>query len=403
LLKFIENAKPGTRMGLLQLGSHLKILQGVTDDKQLLFTAMRDLNTGVLDPIAERRTCPDRLSLSQTTVNTMNFLSLYLGNLPGRKNLLWFAGGFAFNLFQDEPCLVTMNDFREATLKLGSMQVSIYPMVERSDYRNLGPPSDDLKEWARLTGGHAYSNANDIAGESGAAVDDGSSYYTLAYVPQNQKWDGSFRNIKITLTNGTHAELSYRQGYFADDPNGPPRKTAIFGKAKAAANQEPRPGAMQMALMLGTPSATQVTFLTHILPAGAKEEPAPAANNDVAPGVKGPYQRYTVRLAANISTLHPTEDADGTRHFSLEFVTMVYDLKGAAVNSVGSTGQIAMPPAAYERALKDGLSLQSEVSVPSNGDYTLRVGIHDLNNDHVGSVEAPISAVKNLPPAATQR
>jgi hypothetical protein len=30
------------------------------------------------------------------------------------------------------------------------------------------------------------------------------------------------------------------------------------------------------------------------------------------------------------------------------------------------------------------------------GEYTLRVAVHDLNNDHVGAIEIPVSTVKNL-------
>ncbi len=42
-----------------------------------------------------------------------------------------------------------------------------------------------------------------------------SSYYLLGYYTKNTAWDGAFRIIKTTLTNGMTAKLTYRKGYFA--------------------------------------------------------------------------------------------------------------------------------------------------------------------------------------------
>src|SRR5258708_27876899 len=45
-----------------------------------------------------------------------------------------------------------------------------------------------------------------------------SSYYLIGYYTSNDKLDGKFRRIKISLNNGVSANLDYRQGYFSDTP-----------------------------------------------------------------------------------------------------------------------------------------------------------------------------------------
>jgi hypothetical protein len=46
--------------------------------------------------------------------------------------------------------------------------------------------------------------------------------------------------------------------------------------------------------------------------------------------------------------------------------------------------------------METGLQFHQAVSVPAKGEYFLRIGLHDLLVDHVGAVEVPVSAVKNL-------
>jgi hypothetical protein len=48
-------------------------------------------------------------------------------------------------------------------------------------------------------------------------MDNGSNYYTLTYTPATLKWDGSIRSSRVT-TGQSGAQLLYRHGYFADDP-----------------------------------------------------------------------------------------------------------------------------------------------------------------------------------------
>lgn len=81
----------------------------------------------------------------------------------------------------------------------------------------------ELEECAEMTGGHAFFPAR--VEEIDATVLDVAhqlrSQYTIAYVPQNQVLDGSYRKIHVTARNAERLSVRTREGYLASpDPSG---------------------------------------------------------------------------------------------------------------------------------------------------------------------------------------
>ncbi len=73
-----------------------------------------------------------------------------------------------------------------------------------------------MREVAAETGGKTYMNQNEIRlGVALAAADDKGSY-AIGYYPENKKWDGKYRSIKVKVAHGD-TEVRYRKGYFASD------------------------------------------------------------------------------------------------------------------------------------------------------------------------------------------
>ena len=81
---------------------------------------------------------------------------------------------------------------------------------------------------------------NDLTLGIKQAADAMTSYYEIGYYPTHTALDGRFRRIKISLKEGLSADLSYRQGYFADKE---------FGKFTAADKERQ----LEDALMLENP------------------------------------------------------------------------------------------------------------------------------------------------------
>ncbi|MBC7795967.1 MAG: VWA domain-containing protein [Pyrinomonadaceae bacterium] len=87
-----------------------------------------------------------------------------------------------------------------------------------------GVDERSLKQVSEKTGGRAFFPRNELELQRAFAQIqiELRSQYLIAYQPTNERKDGSYRNIKIEITNPDlqkqKAKLTYRQGYFAKAP-----------------------------------------------------------------------------------------------------------------------------------------------------------------------------------------
>src|SRR5215472_10136048 len=205
---------------------------------------------------------------AQFTMDAFNSLAHYLSNFPGRKNLIWFSGSFPLHIDPDTSIknpLGTMQDsnqaFKLATNLLAAAHTAVYPVDARglmtasaldssqagkhvSQAQALKGESDPnatselqfaqaqadehitMEKVADTTGGHAFYNTNGLTDAVASAIETGSNYYTLTYTPTDHRWNTAFRNIHVEITAGVAkgAKLTYRRGYYADDPRRQPTR-----------------------------------------------------------------------------------------------------------------------------------------------------------------------------------
>ena len=375
-------------------------------------------------------------SRAQYTLDAMNALARYLVGIPGRKNLIWFSGSFPIDILPD-PSLMAIegstnlftpfsieassaDEFRETTNMLARSQVAVYPIsargatllpstsaaesnslrVGRSDKQatadlnsatQLSDEHSTMQQMAHQTGGRAFVNTNGLTEAVNDSIADGSSYYTIAYSPSNNNWNGAYRKIQVQLQSRGY-DLSYRRGYYADDPDATPRRAAATAPAQHS-------NTLSTAMQRGSPNQTQIIFAAHIVPTYEIAEKALAPGNQGIKTLKGPYRRYTIGIAADPSTMTFTASPDGSRHDSVEIVTFVYDADSTLINTVGDTIKADLTPALYAQYSHGGIPFKQEISVPAKGTYFLRIAVHDLPSDRIGALEVPVAAIQNLPPA----
>ena len=77
---------------------------------------------------------------------------------------------------------------------------------------------DSYYALARDTGGRAMYDDNDLTAGIVNAARAVTGYYMIGYYTANAAADGRYRRVKIALTRGHSAQLSYRPGYYADKP-----------------------------------------------------------------------------------------------------------------------------------------------------------------------------------------
>jgi VWFA-related protein len=227
-----------------------------------------------------------------------------------------------------------------------------------------------MQDIAHATGGEAVFNSNDLAGALRRTMEDGSNYYTIAYRPQNQKWDGAFR--KITLNVAQHRDsLTYRHGYFA----------STEGAASAAAMQE-----LNAAMQPGAPQSTLLLVKGTV----------------ASPDAQNPFE--LVDTTVDPAGIDFTIDAAGVRHGKLVVVLVAFaegkDGKPAVQpeNPLQTSGSLHLDLTSeqYQSVLKTGIRFGLKLPLKP-GSYRLRLGVSDLNNHRLGTLDMPVTVASGAP------
>ena len=365
------------------------------------------------------------------TLHALNLLARYLSNLPGRKNLIWFSGSFPISILPDSSLknpFVAMggveDEFRQTVNLLARSQVAVYPIdaqglteeptmdvsnIESGMSRGNGNLAKDnsnffaqtageqttMNQMARDTGGEAFVNTNGLKGAIEKAIAAGSDYYTIAYAPTNRDWNGNYRKIDVKVDRPKIA-LSYRRGYYADDPSVPLTHREESGVKNAPSAYS----ALDNAMLWGAPDPTEIIFTAKVQLSFADPEDSVAPRNHIAPKIAGPFRRYTVKFTIDPAQMKCDPTPDGVHHCTLEFRAYVYDASGAQLNVRADGVKVNMPAANDANLPPHDIVYPLEISAPVKGDFFLRIGVRDVANDRLGALEVPIAAVAELPPAS---
>jgi VWFA-related protein len=477
LIDFLNKAPAGTRIAIFALTTKLSMLQGFTTDMNVLKEALTSkkgapqtsdimndpVNGGpqvdttlssilANDPTAVEGMVTQEMvddinrfeamqssfqedMIARYTLDAFDTLARYLVGIPGRKNVIWFSGGFPLDVEPnaneaDPNDSVVRNDeeVRKTDNLLTRAQVAVYPVDARGvmtdPSQNFASESsmttvnaasgaaaanatmsyltqtanehNTMEAMAEDTGGQAYINTNGLSQAVQKAVENGSNYYTLTYAPTNMEWDGRFRAVKVKVDQ-SGLKLSYRNGYYAVDPND---RNKVY--AGTAATSQVRPTTMVSAMIHGGPDPAEILFKVRIRPADTPPEETPLKSNQTNPdpkaNVHGPYKAYGVDLVPDARAVSCLPEPSGNRHCALEVWTFVYDINGTRLITASNRLHTNLTPADYAKLLSGGMAFHQEISVPVKGQYFLRTAIHDMNSDRVGAVEIPVAAVARLEP-----
>jgi hypothetical protein len=333
------------------------------------------------------------------TLDAMKELAHNVAGYPGRKNLVWLSGSFPFATFPDEASRNPTNiqrqyvdDLRQTAAIFSNEQVAVYPVDARGLVAGFFPDAAErgssmadrvgginatqmveqgsaellathatMKELARETGGRAFYNRNDIDRAIALSVAEGSTYYTLAYYPEDKTVDGKFRKIEVKLDR-KRLEAHYRKGYFAVD---------LSPQDERAARNE-----FVRALASDAPITTAVPFLVRVSPPD-KEHKDMALDFSVVP------------------TAISFEPQGELEHAEVEFLTRIYDLRGNPVGStVAALLSTHLKPEMYKQVMTHGLRYTQTITLPP-GRYLLKMGVRDHRTNAIGTLAAKV----NIPQA----
>ena len=375
----------------------------------------------------------------QMTLEAMQQLARYLGGIPGRKNVIWFSGSFPIaldpDISQDNLFSSLRNysdDIRDTAELLSAARVAVYPVDARglmtlpsldasySPSTNLmgatvnggrngkraragankpSPGIDDqkalqqimaeqasMKQLAEQTGGQDYINTNGLKDAVASAIANGSSYYTVGYVPTAGQLDGRFHKIQVNVDN-RDLKLAYRHGYYADAPDRP------------SAHSQGATSLVVAAALRGAPPSTQILFQARVLPANDplfKGSNLPAGSGgELTSTLKGPLQRFIVDLTIDAHGFVYDLAPDGALHSKAEFMLVAYDADGHRVNYLDSGFQLSLKPGQIAQTVATGIRIRLPIDLP-HGQFSLRIAVHDLAAGRAGSLELPVAVSGNL-------
>jgi VWFA-related protein len=377
------------------------------------------------------------------TLDALQQLARYLRGVPGRKNLIWFSGSFPLSLDPDitlqspfEAMRSHAPDVSETSSMLAASRVAVYPIDARGLFNDpqfsaqtsgsgmsgsggniMGSASGSghgsrgrgsgsiggsasqpkftqnstkffqqtaaehatMQQIAEATGGQAYFDTNALTEAVARAIQNGASYYTLAYIPESKTDDGRFYKIQVSVPDAPSYKLMYRRGYIAETVK------------KQAANAPVL--SITAAVLRGSPPFSEIVYKVRVLPSDdptlKRLTPQPGPAGELSPRVKGPVERYFIDYAADMHNTALTETPDNLHHGSLEFVAVAYDGDGGRLNSVDKAFTVNIPEDQYQQVMRKGLQIHQQIDLPA-GEVYLRTAVHDLTSDRVGSVEIPL-------------
>jgi VWFA-related protein len=433
LKKFVdEQMQPGDLVAIMRTSAGIGALQQFTTDKQLLYRAIERVRwsphgragVGTFAPIEPSPTASigsmtgsrpgsgDRKGVGEEeddddpraaleefregvfTVGTLGAISFVvrgMRELPGRKSVVVFSGGFQIYKDHNQPhdrrdSSRILENLRRLTDQANRASVVIYTIDARglattnltaADNYFPAPGSDPvdspalrrgreligkqegLAYLAEQTGGIFVKNTNDLGGGMERILDDQKGYYLIGFRPQGDVFEPlqgrtRFNKFEVKLKR-SGLSIRTRAGFYG------------FLETKRAA---PRTRAEQLLSALASPVASGELSLRLTSLFNSPAEKAAVVDS---------------LMHIEASQLKLTDEADGWKRAVIDVLAVVSGEHGQVVDEINRTETIRARGEALRLMLSEGLVYMMKVPIKKPGAYQLRVAVRDAQTDKVGS------------------
>ncbi len=401
-----KQVTPADLVAIVTYTSDLRIVQDFTNDRAVLSKAIKSIEIGPSSTLAANggvgaaggtdsfgntvvtQNTGDAFTPDETEFNIFNTdeklaalesLADLLRVVPGRKSVIQFSSGITQTGVDNEAQL-------QETIDAANMaDVSFYPIDSRglvamppggdassaspsgvglytaqavsSQISSLHNSRDTLSNIATDTGGRMFVDLNNFAPAFHEVQKENSSYYLLGYTPSDERSDGRFRRIKVTVDQ--HGlKIEARPGYFA------PKNFRQF-------TREDKEDQLQQAM----------------------DSPQPFLELPLA--VESAHFRessklYYVVVAAKIPGSEVPFRAKSTTHQTgFDFAWRATNSKGQVVAALDDTLPVKLNSSTYQQVLKSNILYEGGLVLPP-GKYTLKVVAREDQTGKIGTFAEPL-------------
>jgi hypothetical protein len=221
--------------------------------------------------------------------------------------------------------------------------------AENSGRANIQLPIRDLAE---ATGGFLIADSNDLRGPLRRVNEEISSYYEVTFNPGIQKYDGSFRKLKVEVGDRKDLVIHARNGYFALPPEARTQGLQTFEIPLLKALSDGKLSAdvgfgLRAVLLRPTPEGREVSLLVEVPLHGLEPKTDPVKKT---------------------TSVHCTIGA------------LLKNSKGEVVEKLTRDRSFQVTP----DQIKLGHFLEKMDAVTAPGKYTLESAVMDMENGKIG-------------------
>jgi VWFA-related protein len=348
-----------------------------TDDHEKLLTAISKAIPRLQHP----------QTWAASDLDTLRQVAMYMNQIPGRKNLIWFTSGSNLFLRPDAMSLaVDPAARREVYDLLESERIAIYPIDARGLTITFGSPAMteaaqqmQMRRDAEATGGAAYVNTNGLALSAQHVLATDGNYYTLSYTPNNLKRDSKWHEVRVKLVN-THYELSYRHGYFDDGSKGsqPTIEPTTRTSLKAGGNK------LQVLDDRGEP----IVFNVRVAKAAPTAAPLPGDSP-----LRKRETRYIVEYDVPAKDVRAASVLGNIGTDEVGAAVLIYDRNGELVSRKLSKLTITVDEQKARTLPNGSLKFAHSLNLPPGTNH-LYLLVWDMTGGRIGTVNASIDVNK---------
>lgn len=427
LKKFVdEQMQPGDLVAIMRTSAGVGALQQFTTDKQLLYRAVERVRwnpqgragVGTFAPVEDdpiagalsgRKPGGDKEEENEEnasdaidefreglftvgTLGALDFIVRGMKELPGRKSVVVFSGGFQiykdFNKPEDRRGSDRiLENLRRLTDQANRASVVIYTMDARgligtnltaadsyhptpgggpdfSAVLNRGQEilknQEGLSYLAEQTGGIFIRNTNDLVGGMERVLNDQQGYYLIGFRPTEDVFQPSqgktrFNKFEVKLKR---AGLSVRT------------RAGFYGFAEGTKKAAPHTRSEQLLMALTSPlTSGELTLrLTSLFS-------SPAEKTIVVDSL----------MHIDASQFKLVDEADGWKKAVIDVAAVTFGEDGRAVDEINRTETVRARGEALQLMLTEGLVYMMKVPIRKPGAYQLRVAVRDSQTNKVGS------------------